>query len=84
MAPVRLNFSVKTFPELAAILYKSIKPEIESIKSSRSKASVTLQGDEIVFSIESMDMVAARAAANTVIRLLNTSFQTVEVLQNVR
>jgi len=84
LAPVRLNFSVKTFPKLAAILYKSIKPEIESIKSSRSKASVTLQGDEIVFSIESMDMVAARAAANTVIRLLNTSFQTVEVLQNVR
>lgn len=74
---------MKTFPELAVVLYQSIKPEIDSIKSSRSKVSVKRLHDELVFVIESTDMVAARAAANTVIRLLDTSFQTVEVLRNV-
>lgn len=85
MAEVELTFSVLCPKEVAEIMVKSISPEIVSMRSERSKVSVELlQSGEIFVAVRSADLTASRAAANTVIRLLNTSLQTLEVLENVR
>ncbi|MDW8083696.1 MAG: KEOPS complex subunit Pcc1 [Candidatus Caldarchaeum sp.] len=84
MAEVELKFLVCLPENVANVVTKSIMPEISSMISSRSKLHAELvRSGELMVTVRSIDLVAARAAANTVIRLLNTSLQTMEVLENV-
>ncbi|MCS7137016.1 MAG: KEOPS complex subunit Pcc1 [Candidatus Caldarchaeum sp.] len=84
MAEVELKFLVCLPENVANVVTKSIMPEISSMMSSRSKLHAEpVRSGELMITVRSVDLVAARAAANTVIRLLNTSLQTMEVLENV-
>ncbi|MCS7109866.1 MAG: KEOPS complex subunit Pcc1 [Candidatus Caldarchaeum sp.] len=84
MAEAELQFSVMTSEEKSGIMFNSIFPEIASMKSERSKVSVERGGGGVlVVTIRAVDLTAMRAAVNTVIRLLNASYQTVEALKDV-
>lgn len=83
MAQVTISIEFSTEPDKASSLLNSLKPETDSIKSKRSKASIEKRGGEVSVKLEADDITAARAAANTVIRLLNVSMATMEVLANV-
>ncbi|MCS7133292.1 MAG: KEOPS complex subunit Pcc1 [Candidatus Caldarchaeum sp.] len=84
MAEAELQFSVMASEEESGIMFNSILPEIASMKSERSKISIERAGGGVlVMTIRAVDLTAMRAAVNTVIRLLNASYQTVEVLKNV-
>ncbi|MEM4642691.1 MAG: KEOPS complex subunit Pcc1 [Candidatus Caldarchaeum sp.] len=83
MAQVTIFIEFSTDPDKASSLLNSLKPETDSIRSKRSKASIEKSGGKVSVKLEADDITAARAAANTVIRLLNVSMATMEVLENV-
>ncbi|MEM0349690.1 MAG: KEOPS complex subunit Pcc1 [Candidatus Caldarchaeum sp.] len=82
MAHVTIFIEFSTDPDKASSILKSLKPETDSIKSRRSKTSVERIDGDVTVKLEAEDITAARAAANTVIRLLNVSLATMEVLEN--
>lgn len=82
MAHVTIFIEFSTDPDKALSIFESVKPETDSIKSRRSKASIERLDGDVTVKLEAEDITAARAAANTVIRLLNVSLATMEVLEN--
>lgn len=64
-------------------MYKSMEQEVRTVRSKRTKAGISLDGDGVVFDLFSADLTAARAAANTLIRLADTAAKTLEVLRSV-
>jgi len=81
---VNVELLVNLRREDAEILVKSILPEVKSMKSKRSKITVKAGEEGVKTEIQSRDIVAARAAVNTLIRLLYASHRSLEVVRNDR
>ncbi len=66
--------------DVAEILYRSLKPE-EGSQSERSEVKVYLQEDTVRIEVRAVDVVSARAALNTWLRLVDVVLETGEVLK---
>ncbi len=66
--------------DMADILYDSLKPE-EGSHGERSEVKVYLQEDTVRIKVRAADVVSARAALNTWLRLVNVVLETGEVLK---
>lgn len=67
----------------ADIMARSVKPEKSSMRTRRSLVELDSGGDCISVVLKSQDLVAARAASNTVVRLLKASYETLEAVSDV-
>ncbi|MEM2987970.1 MAG: KEOPS complex subunit Pcc1 [Candidatus Bathyarchaeia archaeon] len=79
-AVLRLKFPSKGSLE---IVYRALMPEVEKPATTRSKASLKVDGDFLVLSVEAKDTVALRAALNAYLRWISactTLLQTLERL----
>ncbi|MEM1965317.1 MAG: KEOPS complex subunit Pcc1 [Candidatus Caldarchaeum sp.] len=79
MASVSIEVKVFVPMHLALVMVNSVMPEVVTMKGRRSEADLQTVEDGLVARLFSQDLVAARAAANTLIRLLETSYRTLEV-----
>jgi len=66
--------------DMADILYDSLKPE-EGSHGERSEVKVYLQEGTVRIKVRAADVVSARAALNTWLRLVNVVLETGEVLK---
>ncbi|MCS7129768.1 MAG: KEOPS complex subunit Pcc1 [Candidatus Caldarchaeum sp.] len=83
MASVEISMKVYLDERAAEIMVKSIKPELSSMKTGRSLVEIIPDKGCLNIVLTSKDIVAARAASNTVIRLLKASYETLEVVEDV-
>ncbi|MEM4280952.1 MAG: KEOPS complex subunit Pcc1 [Candidatus Caldarchaeum sp.] len=80
LAKVSIEFKIYLPESLALVMVKSVMSEVLTMKEGRSKMDLKVGEDGLIGRIFSEDIVAARAAANTLIRLLDTSYKTMEVV----
>lgn len=79
-AVLRLKFPSKNISEM---VYRALMPEVEKPATNRSKASLKIEDDFLVLSVEAKDTVAIRAALNAYLRWISACtmlFQTLERL----
>lgn len=58
------------------MLYTSLTPEAATLADDRSKTTLSLDGSELVISIEARDLVGLRAAMNTWMNLIRVAEST--------
>ncbi|MEM2237905.1 MAG: KEOPS complex subunit Pcc1 [Candidatus Caldarchaeum sp.] len=80
LAKVSIEFKIYLPESLALVMVKSLMPEVLTMKEERSNMDLKVGEEGLIGRILSKDIVAARAAANTLIRLLDTSYRTMEVV----
>ena len=64
------------------IVFKSLKPEVETLHSKRTKVKMENLGDKLRIDINASDITAARAAVNSFIRLLDIALGVKEVVRS--
>jgi tRNA threonylcarbamoyladenosine modification (KEOPS) complex Pcc1 subunit len=79
-AVLRLKFPSKGNLE---IVYRALMPEVEKPATTRSKASLKIEGDFLVLSVEAKDTVALRAALNAYLRWISTCTTLLRTLENL-
>jgi len=77
-AQVRLPFSSER--QLAALV-DALKPEVDRQVGVRSKASLAVEGLDLVLCVEAEDTVALRAALNAYLRWINSTLNVLETLK---
>ncbi len=68
--------------DLCSISYNSFLPELDSIKSTRSKISMEKKESILIFTIESKDIIAFRASVNEIISFGKIVDQTLHISEN--
>lgn len=79
-AVLRLKFPSK---ESLEIVYGALMPEVEKPATTRSKASLKIEGDFLVLSVEARDTVALRAALNAYLRWISACTTLLRTLENL-
>ena len=77
-ATVRLK--VPSEKKLETILI-SLQPEVKSPTGTRSRASLTKEGDILLLKVEAKDTVALRAGLNAYLRWINSILNVFQVLE---
>ncbi|MEM1942934.1 MAG: KEOPS complex subunit Pcc1 [Candidatus Caldarchaeum sp.] len=83
MTEVELEMKVYVDENAAEIMAGSVKPETSSMRTRRSLVELDSGGGCLRVVLKSRDIVAARAASNTVVRLLKASYETLEAVSDV-
>ncbi len=84
MSRVTIDFTIHLPEDVSNVIVKSILPELSSMATRRSKIAVNIVEEGLSIKLTSNDLVAARAASNTLVRLLAVSYRSMEMLRNVR
>ncbi len=84
MSMITIDFTIHLPEDVSNVMVKSILPEVLSMTAKRSKIVVNIVEEGLSVKLTSNDLVAARAASNTLMRLLAVSYRSMEVLHNVR
>ncbi|MEM1956381.1 MAG: KEOPS complex subunit Pcc1 [Candidatus Caldarchaeum sp.] len=84
MQGVELEMKIYVDEDAANIMVRSVQPELSSTRTRRSSVELFSSGGCINVVLKSRDIVAARAASNTVVRLLKASYETLEAMSGVR
>ncbi len=79
-AVLRLKFPSK---ENLEIVYKALMPEVEKPATTRSMASLKVDGDFLVLSVEAKDTVALRAALNAYLRCISACTILLQTLERL-
>lgn len=83
MAQVRILVNVDATPEERRIALAALKPEVTSLNTRRTSANLSQDENNLRLEIVADDIVAARAAANSFIRLLDIALGAREVVSSV-
>ncbi len=83
MAQVRILVNVDATPEERRVALAALKPEVTSLNTRRTSASLSQDENNLRLEIVADDIVAARAAANSFIRLLDIALGAREVVSSV-
>lgn len=83
MAQVRILVNVDATPEERRVALAALKPEVTSLNTRRTSANLSQDENNLRLEIVADDIVAARAAANSFIRLLDIALGAREVVSSV-
>ncbi|MDJ0269569.1 MAG: KEOPS complex subunit Pcc1 [Aigarchaeota archaeon] len=83
MARVRILVNVGAASEERRIALAALKPELASLNTRRTSANLSQDENNLRLEIMADDIVAARAAANSFIRLLDIALGAREVVSSV-
>ncbi|MBP1908781.1 KEOPS complex subunit Pcc1 [Methanolobus bombayensis] len=64
----------------ADLIYRSLKPELESQITDRASVSIWVEDGYIFLEVSSDDLVAMRSTLNTWLRLIQVSFETADCI----
>lgn len=79
-AVLRLKFPSK---RSLKIVYKALMPEVEKPTTTRSRASLKIDGDFLVLSVEAKDTVALRATLNAYLRWISACTTLLQTLEHL-
>ena len=65
---INAEVSIQLSPEIAAIVEKSLIPEVEHPVSQRSNVEIQAEEERLTISMEASDVTALRAAFNSYLR----------------
>ncbi|MBC7130188.1 hypothetical protein H5T51_03065 [Candidatus Bathyarchaeota archaeon] len=80
-AKLRLSFLSE---EDLVIAYKALMPEAEKPATSRSKATLKMEGSSLVLVVKAQDTVALRAALNTYLRWINSILKVLSLMKSFK
>jgi KEOPS complex subunit Pcc1 len=66
----------------ARILHQALKPETASVPSDRATTEVTIEGSDLVLTIDASDLTALRAATNSYLSWIAACKRTLDTCQN--
>lgn len=69
--------------EKLEIVYRAIAPEVAKPATTRSKAQLKIEGEQLVLTIEAKDTVALRAALNAYLRWISSLHDVLSVLNSM-
>jgi len=78
-AVLRLQFPSERFLET---ICKALTPEVEKTPTTRSTASLEINGNCLILKVEAKDTVALRAALNAYLRWINSTAKVLKTLEN--
>jgi len=64
----------------APSIYRSLKPELETMITDRSSVDMVVKGRFLYLTVRSDDLVAMRSTLNTWLRLIQVAFETASCL----
>ncbi|MCG3217511.1 MAG: hypothetical protein KAR35_00810 [Candidatus Heimdallarchaeota archaeon] len=74
--PISLSFSIELDSvELAEQAYLALLPEFSEAISARSTAQISKNESELVLDIQAKDLIASRAAVNSLIKLVTLTLE---------
>ncbi|MEZ5336145.1 MAG: KEOPS complex subunit Pcc1 [Methanolobus sp.] len=77
-----LLIAKSVFKTPAAIsIYRSLKPELESQVTDRSSVEMKTEGESLLLTVRSDDLVAMRSTLNTWLRLIQVAAETAQCLE---
>jgi tRNA threonylcarbamoyladenosine modification (KEOPS) complex Pcc1 subunit len=71
---VVVNIEVPSEKDLQVIM-QALEPEIKLTSSSRSKVSLSTEGNKLILHLEAKDSSAMRAAVNSYLRLIDVAMK---------
>ena len=77
----RCKIRFKDKKALQTIL-EALKPETQKPPTSRSRATLMVEGNNLILEVETVDTVALRAALNAYLRWINSMLNVLETLKS--
>ncbi len=78
---IRIELSVEN-SDLLNVLYTSLLPELREFRTKRGRVNLLKNNDRLVILIEGGDLSILRALANSVLRLIGATLETLNKLFN--